>query len=134
MMRFALQNADSITTECETGGNIVQTPNWLFTCFAQGKTNIWKVNYCSILLSTKNDNCKRKARAKFRSAPHWEAGKWFTVSQETSKAGMKAEAPTQRLHKPLGLITDWSNSERNFLYLIHILFWYVNQDSNNWFS
>ena len=73
-MRFALQNADSIMTECEASGNIVQTPYWLFTCFAQGKTYNRKVNYCSILLSTKNDNCKRKALAKFRSGPHWEAG------------------------------------------------------------
>ena len=57
-----------------TRHNIVQTPYWLFTCFAQWNLNNESVDCTNNLLITKENDCKRKVRAKFRSGPHWEAG------------------------------------------------------------
>jgi len=73
--------------------NIVQTPFWLFTCFAQCSFNNEIVDCRGNLLITKENDCKRKARAKFRSSPHWVAGIGFTISQETGLEGMRTGAP-----------------------------------------
>jgi len=58
----------------KTAYNIVQTPYWLFTGFAQSNYNNEYVDCRGNLLLNKEKDCKRKARAKFHSGPHWEAG------------------------------------------------------------
>ena len=62
--------------------NTVQTLYWLFTYFAQCNLNNETVDCRGNLLLTEENNCKCKARAKFRFGPHWEAGNGFTVSKE----------------------------------------------------
>ena len=90
----------------------MQTPYWLFTCFAQCSLNNEIIDCSGNLLITKQNDCKRKARAKFRSGPHWEVGSDLQFRQRLRWAGMRTGAPTQRLHKPLACIIK--NHETQF--------------------
>ena len=81
----------------------MQTPYWLFTCFAQWNFNNEIVDCRNKVLIRKENNCKRKARAKFRSGPHWEAGWIHSFARDMGsryevRSANTAFAPTVSSH------------------------------------